>query len=135
VPAGTDARTVLCVEDNGSNVRLLERALAGRPHVTLEIARTGRLGVEIALDLRPDLILLDLHLPDHSGDEVLRVLRTDPRTATIPVVMLSGDALPGTAARLLAAGATAFLAKPLDIALVLGLVDDLTDTDRHTPRS
>jgi PAS domain S-box-containing protein len=123
---GTDARTVLYVEDNVSNVRLLERVLANRPQVTLVVAMTGSLGIQLTVDQRPDLVLLDLHLPDLSGEEVLRTLRADPRTAATPVVVLSGDAMPGTAARLLANGATAFLTKPLDIARVLATVDDLT---------
>lgn len=114
------------VEDNLSNVRLLERVLEQRPSITLEIAMTGRRGLEKALEEQPDLVLLDLHLPDLSGEEVLRALRADVRTAATPVVVLSGDAMPGTATRVRAAGATDYLTKPLDISLVLDVVDDLT---------
>ena len=123
-----EPRTVLYVEDNLSNVRLLERVLTNRPGIGLEVATTGRLGLRKALDDPPDLVLLDLHLPDISGEEVLRALRADPRTATTPVVVLSGDALPGTALRLRAAGATDYLTKPLDLALLLGVVEALTRT-------
>ncbi|MBI4935732.1 MAG: response regulator [Actinobacteria bacterium] len=72
----------------------------------------------------PDLLVLDLHLPDIGGDEVLRRLRTDPRTSTLPVVVLTADAAPQVRQRLLTLGADAFLAKPVDIADVLSWIDD-----------
>jgi hypothetical protein len=69
------------------------------------------------------LILLDLHLPDISGHEILDYLKSDPRTAGIPVVVVSADATPGQIDRLLAAGANSYLTKPLDIASILALFD------------
>ena len=84
----------------------------------------GRVGLDLARDHRPDLILLDRHLPDVPGDEVLRLLREDPRTRDIPVVIVSADASPGQAQRLLDAGARAYLTKPLDIQKLLAVVDE-----------
>jgi len=118
------SRSVLYVEDNLSNLELIRRALATRGTVTLHTATSGRQGVGLARDHRPDLVLLDLHLPDMSGIDVMRELRTDPRTAWIPIVVISADATPDQRARLLASGAQAFLTKPLDLNRLFSLLDD-----------
>jgi CheY-like chemotaxis protein len=73
-----------------------------------------------------DLVLLDLHLPDMPGQEVLRRLRADPDTAQVPIVILSADARPALITRLLEDGARAFLTKPLDIRELLALLDTIT---------
>ena len=124
-PAPVDAgpRTVLYVEDNVSNVKLVERIVARRPGVTLMVAMQGLLGLDLAFEHRPSLVLLDLHLPDLSGEEVLRRLRADPRTSATPVVVLSADATRGQAQRLRAEGATDYLTKPLDIPRLLRVID------------
>jgi len=75
----------------------------------------GRLGLELAREHQPKLVLLDLHLSDIGGDEVLRQLRDDPETSHIPVVVVSADATAGQMRRLLAEGASSYLTKPLDI--------------------
>jgi CheY-like chemotaxis protein len=75
----------------------------------------GRLGLELAREQRPDVILLDLHLPDMTGDDVLEQLQSDTRTKDIPVVVISADSTTGQARRLVAAGARHFLTKPLDL--------------------
>ncbi len=116
---------VLYIEDNLSNVRLIERILARWPGVTLVTAMQGRLGLELAREHRPDLILLDLHLPDMHGTEVLRQLRADPGTRAVPVVVISADATPGQIERLGAAGAHAYLTKPLDVKRFVEVVGDL----------
>lgn len=116
--------TVLHIEDNLANVTLVERVLAQRPDVTLIPAMQGRLGLELARQHRPLLILLDLNLADMPGDEVLQQLRSDPATANIPVVMVSADAMPRQVQRLLSSGATAYLTKPIDVRALLKLVDD-----------
>jgi PAS domain S-box-containing protein len=121
VPA--DARVILYIEDNPSNVRLVTRILARRPAVRLLCAETGALGLKMAREHRPDLILLDLHLPDCLGDDVLTSLAADPRTGAIPVVMLTADAVVGTRDAMLASGARAFITKPLDVRNFLGVVD------------
>jgi CheY-like chemotaxis protein len=107
--------TLLYVEDNLANLNLVEMLLARRPGWRLIPALQGGLGVELAREHAPDVILLDLHLPDVSGEEVLRQLRADPRTAAIPVIVISADATPRTMERLQAAGADEYLTKPLNI--------------------
>src|SRR2546425_132058 len=127
VPDGgaSDVRgTVLYIEDNLSNLRLFERIVARRPGVTLLSAMQGSRGLELARDHRPHLIILDLHLPDVSGDEVLRRLLADPNTKAIPVVILSADATPGQTSKLLEQGARAYLTKPLDVRQLLALIDN-----------
>lgn len=101
----------------------MERLLARRPNVRLIAAPGGEAGLVLARTERPDLILLDLHLPDMSGEEVLRRLRDDASTQGIPVSVLSADATPAQTRRLLAAGAIAYLTKPLVVPQVLQLVD------------
>jgi CheY-like chemotaxis protein len=116
--------TVLYIEDNLANLRLLERILSLRPGVTLMSALQGRRGLELARVHQPDLIILDLHLPDVSGAEVLRQLREEPRTREVPVMILSADATPGQIKRLLDQGASAYLTKPLDVKHILVLLDE-----------
>jgi len=132
-PAAAPARagTVLYVEDNLANVRLVERVLQRRPQVTLLPAAQGRLGLELAREHHPDLVLLDSHLPDVPGAEVLRRLREEPRTADIPVVIVSADATPGEIERLRGLGAEAYLTKPLDVRQLLELVDGVLARERH----
>jgi PAS domain S-box-containing protein len=117
------AITVLYIEDNMSNLRLVERVLGRRPGVRLISAMRPELGLELAAEHHPDLVLLDLHLPDMPGEVVLRRLQANPRTAGIPVVILSADARSGLIQRLLEQGARAFLTKPLDVRELLGLLD------------
>jgi signal transduction histidine kinase len=122
-PAGSPGRTILYVEDNPSNVRLVERILARRPDITLVVAMRGDLGVELAREHQPSLILLDLHLPDLSGEEVLRRLKGDPQTSETPVVIVSADATDGQSERVRAGGAADYLTKPFDVARLLAIVD------------
>ena len=120
--------TVLYVEDNLSNVKLMERLLALRTGIKLIPAMQGSLGVELAREHHPDLILLDLNLPDASGAEILARLRGDATTADIPVVVLSADATRGQVERLLKAGARAYLTKPFDLEEFLKLLDETVGT-------
>ena len=124
-PASGRALSVLYVEDNASNLRLIEHVLAYRPGLRLLTAVQGRLGLEMAREQRPDLILLDLHLPDLPGADVLKSLQDGADTRDIPVVVLSADATPGQIDRLIEAGARAYLTKPVDVAQLLTLVDDI----------
>jgi protein-histidine pros-kinase len=114
-PEAALARTVLYIEDNVDSAQLMERIFARWPNVKLISAMQGRLGLELAHQHRPDLILLDLHLPDIHGLDVLEQLRADPATRHVPVVVTSADATPGQITRLKAAGADEYLTKPLDI--------------------
>jgi CheY-like chemotaxis protein len=122
VPGGT--HTLLQIEDNPANLKLVERMLEGFPDVKLISALQGRLGLELARQHLPDLVLLDLNLPDVSGLEVLRILRADPATRDVPVIMISADATKEQVRRLLDAGARAYVTKPLDVAEFVNVVAD-----------
>jgi len=115
--------TVLYIEDNVSNIRLMQKILAPYTGVRLLEAMQGKTGLEIAHLHTPDWILLDLQLPDMGGEDVLRALREDPLTLGIPVTILSADATPGNIDRLQAAGACQYLTKPLDVRQLIGLLE------------
>jgi PAS domain S-box-containing protein len=124
------AGVVLYIEDNQSNVRLMERVLQRRPGVRLVHAPSGEDGIRMARDERPALIFLDLHLPDMSGEEVLERLWQDPELRRSPVAILSADATPAHTSRLKGSGAIAYLTKPLEIREVLRLLDEQLATAR-----
>ena len=116
-------RVVLYVEDNLSNITLIEHIIVHRPHVKLVAAMQGRLGLDLAREHRPDLILLDLHLPDISGEDVLQGLRQQAELRKTPVIVISADATRGRIERLLSMGVLDYLPKPLDIKRFLQLLD------------
>ena len=116
---------ILYVEDNLSNLALMQRLLARHDHIELIPAMSGGLALDLARQHQPDLILLDLHLPDIPGEDVLAVLRQDIQCRDIPVVVLSADATPGQIERLTTAGARAYLTKPLDLKPFMTLLDDI----------
>jgi CheY-like chemotaxis protein/anti-sigma regulatory factor (Ser/Thr protein kinase) len=130
----TGRLTVLYIEDNLSNIRLVERILLDRPDVRLITAMRGRLGLDLARQQSPDLVLLDLHLPDLPGDDVLDRLQADAALADIPVVVLSADASPHRVDRLLQGGAHDYLTKPIDIHRFLAVIDQLA-ASREAPRA
>jgi PAS domain S-box-containing protein len=115
--------TVLYIEDNRANLALMEDILAQRPAVRLIAAQCGGTGLELARHHHPDLILLDAHLPDMPGEEVLRQIRSDPHLSEIPVVIISADATRAQVERLRAAGARDYLTKPIDVPRFLVLLD------------
>jgi CheY-like chemotaxis protein len=125
-PAGPH-RTVLYVEDNLANLRLVEEILADRPGVRLLTALQAGIGLDLARQHHPDLILLDVHLPDFNGDELLLRLLGDPQTSRVPVAVLSADATPSQVERFRALGAREYLTKPLDVAHFLGVLDRLLE--------
>ena len=124
------AATVLYIEDNIANLRLVERVLSRRRAVRLLTAPDGRQGLSRALSERPDVVLLDLHLPDLNGEEVLRQIKAEVSLRATPVIVLSADATPGQVRRLLASGADAYLTKPLNIQEVLAVIDRTLRTVR-----
>jgi signal transduction histidine kinase len=125
-PAASLGRgTVLYIEDNRANLRLMEHVMGYRPGVRLLSAMQGGAGLELARQHRPDLILLDVHLSDMQGDEVLRQVRSDPDLRATPVVVISADATPSQIERLRAAGAWEYLTKPIDVPRFLALLDRL----------
>jgi CheY-like chemotaxis protein len=127
-PAGrtTDAGIVLYAEDNLASLGVIERVFARRPE-TLEVAIQGKMVLDLAKVVQPVLVVLDLHLPDLSGEDVLRELKADPATAAIPVVILSASATEGHRRRLLDGGALAYLTKPLNVPEFLALLDRVVD--------
>jgi len=125
IQVGEQDRTMLYIEDNLSNLRLIERILSKRPEINLISAMQGQMGLDMAYEHRPDLILLDLHLPDMPGNEVLLRLQEDPRTASIPVVVLSADANPRQVDKLMKAGARAYLTKPLNVKQLLKVLEEI----------
>ncbi|RYX83892.1 PAS domain S-box protein [bacterium] len=118
----TKSHTILYIEDNAVNLKVLEHLLKNEPNINLISAMQGQLGLDLARQHRPSLILLDLHLPDMDGDEVLRRLLTDATLHNIPVVMLSADATPSQIAYLLAVGASEYLTKPLNLKILLSVI-------------
>jgi CheY-like chemotaxis protein/two-component sensor histidine kinase len=116
---------VLYIEDNPANYRLVEQTLALRGSTEVLVALQGSIGIELTRSTRPDLVMLDLHLPDMPGEQVLAALKGDPRTARIPVLVLSADVTPGHIARLIEAGAEAYLTKPLDVSSFLRTVEHI----------
>jgi CheY-like chemotaxis protein len=115
VPAGARPRTLLYVEDNQANMKLVEQLIARRPDMRLLTAVNGTLGIELARTAQPTVILMDINLPGISGVEALKVLRVDPATAHIPVVALSANAMPRDIAMGLEAGFFRYLTKPIKV--------------------
>jgi CheY-like chemotaxis protein len=122
VQSGT-ARTVLYIEDNISNVQLVEQILSRRPALQLLVASTGQQGWELLRSRPPDLLLLDLNLPDMHGLDMLKQIKADPQLQALPVVVVSADATARQVEQLLAAGAHAYLTKPLNISEFLRVID------------
>ncbi len=106
---------ILVVEDNERNMKLFCDLLQASGYQTLE-ATTGESAVELALEHGPDLVLMDIQLPDIDGVEALGRLRADERSATLPVLALTAQAMEGDRERFLAAGFDGYLSKPVDIA-------------------
>ena len=125
VRSGSTTLTVTYIEDNLANVRLMERLADRRPGVSLVHAIQGRLGLDLVASSPPDLIFLDLHLPDVSGEEVLRRLKADPVTRGIPTVVVSADASPSQVRRVMEIGARGYLTKPFDVEEVLNWFDEI----------
>ena len=117
-------RTLLYIEDQDLNLRLVERILQPRPEYRLLTAMQGGLGIDLAREHQPDLILLDLNLPDMSGDDVLRRLKADPQVDRIPVIMVSADAMGDRIQQMLALGASGYLTKPYRVAEFLRVISE-----------
>jgi len=109
------ASCVLYVEDNPTNVRLMQAVFAALPGAELIIAEDGERGIELARDVRPDLVLMDIGLPGIDGFEAMRRLQADDRTSDIPVLALSAHILPKDIEAARAAGFKDYLTKPIDI--------------------
>ena len=112
---------ILVVEDNEKNMKLVRDVLTASGYGTLE-ARTGSKAIELATEHPPDLVLMDIQLPDIDGVEALRRLRSDTRTASIPVLALTAQAMQGDRERFLAAGFDGYISKPVNILDLLAAV-------------
>ena len=117
-------RIVHYVEDNETNVEVMRGILAQRPQVDMHVSVTGLDGLAAIRSRKPDLILLDMHLPDISGMELLRHLRADPHTGNIPIVVVSADALAQQIEAAFEAGCTHYLTKPVSVSELLNVLDD-----------
>ena len=115
LPDGAPRRTLLYVEDNPANMKLVEQLIARRPDIQLLTAVNGTLGIKIARATQPQVILMDINLPGISGIEALKILREDPATAHIPVVALSANAMPRDIAMGLELGFFRYLTKPIKV--------------------
>ncbi|MED5620165.1 PAS domain-containing protein [Ideonella sp. BN130291] len=116
---------LLYIEDNPVNVLLVSELVALRPGLRLDVAADGESGLRLAADIRPDLILVDMQLPDIDGHQVRNRLRVDPRTAHIPCIALSANAMPQDIERALKNGFADYWTKPLDFKAFLAAIDAL----------
>ena len=115
------AKTILYVEDNEVNRRLVQDLLIPTTYKLIE-ATDGEAGVAMARKEHPDLILMDVQLPKISGIEATRKLRAEPATANTPIIAITSFALAGDEEKAIAAGATAYMAKPYSPRDLLGLI-------------
>ena len=120
--------TVLYVEDNPANLELVTNILTLRPDLNLLSATHAKLGIELAKAHRPDIIVLDINLPDIDGFEALRILLADPKTAEIPMIALSANAMPRDVERGLKAGFQKYLTKPINVREFLESLDEILGT-------
>ena len=113
--AGAAQHTVLYVEDNPASLQLVEELITRRPDIRLLSAADGDLGIELAREFMPDVILMDINLPGISGIEAMKILRAEPETAHIPIVAFSANAVPKDIKKGLEAGFIRYLTKPVVI--------------------
>jgi signal transduction histidine kinase/AmiR/NasT family two-component response regulator len=126
----TALRTLLYVEDNPANLKLVEQLIARRPNMRLLTARDATLGIELARKHQPEVILMDINLPGISGINALRILREDPLTRRIPVVAISANAMPHDIDKGLQAGFLRYLTKPIKVIEFMDAVDVALDVSR-----
>lgn len=117
--------TLLYVEDNPANLRLMKQLLVQRPHVKMLSAAEPLLGLELAIEHKPDLVLLDINLPGIDGYEVLKHLRSRKETRETPVVAVSANAMPADIQKGLNAGFAQYLTKPIDVTVLLRVIDEV----------
>jgi CheY-like chemotaxis protein len=127
---GRRMTTVLIVEDNERNMRLMRLLLRPLGYALLE-ATDGKEALAIVEEHTPDIILVDIQLPDVDGLEVTRRLRQNPRFATTPIVALTAYAMPGDREMFLRAGCTGYVAKPIDTRAFPEIIASYLDTEHH----
>lgn len=122
---GYHHRRVLYIEDNETNAEVMRGIFQQRPQVAFEVCATGTEGLDAIHRSLPSLLLLDMHLPDMNGSDILRAIKADPATQDVPVVVVSADALPAQVEQALALGAMHYLSKPVNVVELLAIVDDV----------
>jgi two-component system cell cycle response regulator DivK len=119
-------KTILIVEDNEKNMKLTRELLRAKGYATLE-ATTAEAGVQLALEHRPDLVLMDIQLPGIDGIQALEQIRTDPAAAAIPVVAVTASVTAAERSRTVGAGFAAFISKPIDVREFLATIAGLLE--------
>jgi two-component system, cell cycle response regulator DivK len=122
--------TALIIEDNENNLELIRFILEGAGYTT-RFAMTGLEGVQQTLSIPPDFVILDIQLPDINGLEVLKRIRTNPIGKDIPIIAMTSYAMSGDKEKLLAAGCTAYIEKPIDPLLVVGQIQEVLGKGRN----
>ena len=122
-PGGVRLRTLLYVEDNPANMMLVEQIIERYPNIKLLTAVNGNKGIEMARSSQPEVILMDINLPDISGSEAMKILHADPATTHIPVIALSANAIPRDIEQSLAAGFFQYLTKPIQVSEFMDALD------------
>ncbi len=120
-------RTLLYVEDNPANLKLVEQLIARRPEMRLLTAVNGNIGIELARNHQPEIILMDINLPGISGIQALKILREDPSMAHIPVLAISANAMPSDVKKGMEAGFFRYLTKPINVNEFMDTIDMALD--------
>ena len=124
--------TILIVEDNEKNMKLVRDILQHKGHATLE-ATTGGEGVRLAIERRPDLVLMDIQLPDIDGIEALRRIRAEPALDAVPVLAVSASVMPDEQTKIVTSGFDAFITKPIALKPFLDTVQRFLAEGRRRP--
>jgi len=115
---------VLCIEDNKRNIELIKQVISlKRPNIEIISSLTGKETLQLAIINKPDLILLDLNLPDIIGSEIIRSLQLNKKTKNIPIIVMSADVNPQKIEKALSLGAKKYLTKPIELEVLIGLID------------
>lgn len=123
-------KTALIIEDNENNLELI-RFILEQADYKARFAMTGLEGVQQALTIPPDFIILDIQLPDINGLEVLKRIRMHPVGKEIPIIAMTSYAMSGDKEKLLAAGCTAYIEKPIDPMLVIGQIQQALNEEKN----
>jgi len=114
---------LLYIEDNPANAALMARIMVKRPSITLFVASTGADGQQIAVDILPQLLIVDNRLPDATGEQIIQRIQTALKEKMPPAIVLSADSNPQVVSRLLALGVAHYITKPYDVKGLLGVID------------
>ncbi|MBH1970341.1 MAG: PAS domain S-box protein [Moraxellaceae bacterium] len=134
IKQGAPLRTLLYVEDNPANLKLVEQLIARRPEMRLLTAVNGNIGIELARNHLPEVILMDINLPGINGIQALKILREDPAMAHIPVLAISANAMPSDVKKGMEAGFFSYLTKPIKVSEFMAAIDTALEfAEQHRP--